>query len=141
MIIIITTKGHGIAGTRMQWICTHCHQVVAQHCTPKGEPGMYERLNPTVGTRSTTSNASRRRSGTSGCAGRQGNVDYDLVRYYANGWRWTLTNGRCFRTDGEGRGLWVWSADNGDWVTARPALPSPFRQTARPRWRCCRKPG
>ncbi len=55
-------------------------------------------------------------------------MDNDLARYYAHGWRWTLDDGRCFRTNSDGKGLWVWSADNGDWVTCPPgavfSLPS-----------------
>lgn len=32
------------------------------------------------------------------------------------GWLWTTAAGTRFRTDGDGRGLWVWSADRGDWM-------------------------
>ncbi len=46
MITITTTRGQGILGTRIQWICSHCQLVVAEHCRPKGDPGEYERLNP-----------------------------------------------------------------------------------------------
>ncbi len=46
MITVTTRRGHGILGTRVQWVCTTCHPVVAKHCPPMGEPGEYERLNP-----------------------------------------------------------------------------------------------
>jgi hypothetical protein len=43
-------------------------------------------------------------------------MSHDLSRYYGSGWLGTTGDGCWLRTDGDGKGLYWWSAAFGDWV-------------------------